>query len=55
MWDKEKGSRTYLEILGGGLAACSLLSNDMKQFILNSDVKTIRDVEDRVSVSFHFR
>ncbi|KAH9560317.1 hypothetical protein CY35_06G099300 [Sphagnum magellanicum] len=27
--------------------ACSLLSNDMKQFILNSDVKTIRDVEDR--------
>jgi phospholipid-transporting ATPase len=47
MWDKEKGSRTYLEILGGCLAACSLLSNDMKQFILNSDVKTIRDVEDR--------
>ncbi|KAL2632249.1 hypothetical protein R1flu_016935 [Riccia fluitans] len=27
--------------------ACSLLSNEMKQFIINSDVKAIRDVETR--------
>ncbi|KAG6549287.1 hypothetical protein Mapa_009273 [Marchantia paleacea] len=27
--------------------ACSLLSNEMKQFIINSDVKSIRDVEER--------
>ncbi|KAG0584958.1 hypothetical protein M758_3G246700 [Ceratodon purpureus] len=27
--------------------ACSLVSNDMTQFILNSDVKEIRDIEDR--------
>jgi hypothetical protein len=55
MWDKEKGNMIYLEILGGSLAACNLLNNDMKHIILNSNVKIIQDVEDRVSVSFHFR
>lgn len=32
-------------------AACSLVNNEMKQFILNSDVKEIRDVEERVGSS----
>ena len=50
-WCNELSFRPCEKVLnsgGNGCAACSLISNDMTQFILNSDVKEIRDIEDRV-------
>lgn len=34
------------------IAACNLINNSMKQFIVSSDTDEIREVEDRVSDSF---
>ena len=31
------------------IAACNLINNDMKQFIISSETDAIREVEDRVS------
>lgn len=34
--------------------ACSLINNDMKQFIISSETDAIREVEDRVSTFLRF-
>lgn len=33
-------------------AACNLINNEMKQFIISSETDAIREVEDRVSCTF---
>ena len=44
-----------LSLRSWSLAACNLINNDMKQFIISSETDDIREVEDKVVAFMGFK